>query len=99
MQQTITDEEAWAKDRAAHRTRSTISTATDGGRIEAKVGVVHTHECPAWRMPGGKRYGPCSCGAHAAWEEFIAGGGMTGRPIRNHEDLWEAVAHIAPRVR
>ena len=39
-----------------------------GGYIVAQISLVHEHECRAWRM--GRRHGPCTCGADAAWRTF-----------------------------
>jgi hypothetical protein len=40
----------------------------DGGYVYAAVRLVHMHECRAWRS--GRRRGPCTCGADAAWRAF-----------------------------
>jgi hypothetical protein len=40
----------------------------DGGYVIAEVQLVHMHECRAWRW--GRRHGPCTCGAEAAWQAF-----------------------------
>jgi hypothetical protein len=40
----------------------------DGGYVIAEVQLVHEHECRAWRF--GRRHGPCTCGADAAWQAF-----------------------------
>ena len=39
-----------------------------GGYVIAEVQLVHEHECRAWRF--GRRHGPCTCGAIAAWQAF-----------------------------
>ena len=39
-----------------------------GGYVIAEVQLVHEHECRAWRF--GRRHGPCTCGAQAAWQAF-----------------------------
>ena len=41
-----------------------------GGYVIAEVQLVHMHECRAWRW--GRRQGPCTCGAEAAWQAFAA---------------------------
>ena len=42
----------------------------NGGYVYAQIALVHEHECRAWRR--GKRRGPCTCGADAAWQAFAA---------------------------
>ncbi len=37
-----------------------------GGYLIAEVQLVHTHECRAWRW--GRRHGPGTCAAEAAWQ-------------------------------
>jgi len=44
------------------------SRGQDGGYVIAEVQLVHMHECRAWRF--GRRHGPCTCGADAAWQAF-----------------------------
>jgi len=40
----------------------------NGGYVIAAVRLVHMHECRGWRS--GRRRGPCTCGADAAWQAF-----------------------------
>jgi len=42
--------------------------AQPGGYVIAEVQLVHEYACRAWRF--GRRHGPCTCGAEAAWQAF-----------------------------
>lgn len=48
------------------RASRTMAKADGGGALVIEAVVVHTHECPYWRM--GKRHGACICGALTLWQ-------------------------------
>lgn len=51
------------------RIRVKVGQSPKGGFVDAVIQPVHAHSCPYWRL--GVRHGPCNCGAHEVWDEFI----------------------------
>lgn len=82
---------SWHSSVRRRRIRVNIGQSLKGGYVEAVIHPVHARSCPYWRQ--GTRHGPCDCGAHEVWDEFVrqAKDGSRVTP----SSVWELVRSLA----